>query len=314
MIAERTSMEQRIVKVNEDLQELCTHGTETFPMTVSHDDLTRFKDRHIRCHWHNDLEIVILQHGAVHYQVGDFIYLLSPGQGLVINSNVPHSAAPYQDSHVILLTVIVRLVFLYDIAGSDIEQNCLRPFVSSSLSHIFLDPKEEWAKKFIAGMHEIDDLFVNRPRFFELKIKSILCSCFFHLLSENSDKMTTAPPSDSERLHTLHILLEYIHSHYNENISLRDLAAEAHIGRESCCRLFKQMIGKTITEYITDYRIRRSIPLLDENICSITQISERLGFSSPSRFAHAFRLRIGQSPRDYLHQKQVDHNTFSSPM
>ena len=62
--------------------------------------------------------------GTVRYQIWQDSFELFPGQALVINSNVPHSAFPVQNSQVVLSTVIIRPVFLYDAPGSDIEKSC----------------------------------------------------------------------------------------------------------------------------------------------------------------------------------------------
>ena len=56
-------MEKQVITVDQNLRELCEHGSPAFPMTVSHDDLSLFLDQYIRCHWHGDLEIVVVQKG-----------------------------------------------------------------------------------------------------------------------------------------------------------------------------------------------------------------------------------------------------------
>jgi len=97
--------------------------------------------------------------------------------------------------------------------------------------------------------------------------------------------------------------LEYIHAHYEEPLSLRDISLQIHLTKETCCRLFKKMTGKTIRQYLTDYRISQSIPLLLSGRYSVSQISQITGFSNSSRFASAFRERTGKNPKEYLHPK-----------
>lgn len=50
-------MSMRKILVDDTNRELCPHGTESFPMTVSHDDLWDFEGKSVPIHWHNDLEI-----------------------------------------------------------------------------------------------------------------------------------------------------------------------------------------------------------------------------------------------------------------
>lgn len=300
-------MERRIIKVDGNLRELSEHGTAAFPMTVSYDDLYLFENRCVRCHWHDDLEIVVIRQGTVEYQIGSRQFLLSPGHGLVINSGVPHSTLPCKESHVTMIAIIIRPEF-FGTAGSDIEQNCLRPFLrNKNLPAVHLSPANEWANALLHRLNQVEQYYTSRPFAFELKIKSLLCDCLFELLAGNQEKIASYQPFSQEHLRTLKLLLDYIHEHYPENIQLQTLADLVPLSRESCCRFFKQMTGKTITQYVTDYRISQSLRLLSEGQYSVTQAAELTGFSSASRFAQAFRLRMGTNPKEYLQQGKRPH-------
>ena len=74
---------------------------------------------------------------------------------------------------------------------------------------------------------------------------------------------------------------------------------KVHLSREVCCRLFKKMTGKTITGYLEEYRVNKSFSLVQSGQYSMTQITEMVGFSNPSRFASAFRKRFGCNPGEY---------------
>ena len=84
-------MSMRKILVDDTNRELCPHGTESFPMTVSHDDLWDFEGKSVPIHWHNDLEISLPRKGESIYQIYQKSYHLNPGEGLLINRNVPHS-------------------------------------------------------------------------------------------------------------------------------------------------------------------------------------------------------------------------------
>lgn len=296
-------MEKQVITVDQNLRELCEHGSPAFPMTVSHDDLSLFLDQYIRCHWHGDLEIVFVQEGQVSYQIHENQLLLSPGDILLINSDVPHSAQPVKNSHVILLTTIIQPIFLYDALGSDIEKECFRPFLKNQhLPYVLLNSEEAWIEQIRSDLHLVDDYFSRRPYGFQLKIKSLILGIFFEILTHKQDDLGSYLPANQENLRRLQLLLDYLHGHYQEPIPLQSLAENVHLTRETVCRFFKQMTGKTVTQYLTDYRIRQSLQLLSEGRYSIAQVAEQNGFSSPSRFASAFRRRMGCNPKEYIHQ------------
>lgn len=56
------------------------------------------------------------------------VHTLIPGQAIVINSDVPHSAVPIKNSHVMIDTIIIQTAFLSETPGNDIDRNCLSPF------------------------------------------------------------------------------------------------------------------------------------------------------------------------------------------
>ena len=62
-------MAKRTILVDSARRELEKHGTETFPMTVNHDDLWSFEGKNVPIHWHNDLEINLIREGEAVFQV-----------------------------------------------------------------------------------------------------------------------------------------------------------------------------------------------------------------------------------------------------
>lgn len=134
-----------------------------------------------------------------------------------------------------------------------------------------------------------------------MKVKSLILDCFYQLLLENKNKFKNHCPSSQEALRRLRIMRDYIHEHFNQPFSLTGLANHTLLSRESCCRIFKQMTGVTISQYMTEYRVMRSLPYLADGKYSIAEVSALCGFSSQSRFAAAFRSKMGCNPNQYLH-------------
>ena len=64
-------------------------------------------------------------------------------------------------------------------------------------------------------------------------------------------------------------------------------------------RLFKKMTGKTITGYLEEYRVNKSLPLVQSCQYSMIQIADMTGFSNASRFARAFHRQFGCNPGEY---------------
>ena len=293
-------MAKRTILVDSARSELEKHGTETFPMTVNHDDLWSFEGKNVPIHWHNDLEINLIREGEAVFQVYQKSYRVRTGEGFLLNRNVPHSCSSPGNEHVRYSTILVRPDFLYGDFGSDVERKCFQPFLqNSAIPCIHLTGFDENGKEILQKLNQVEEAF-DRKRFcYELKIKGLLCEAFAMILYGHRQELTKFVPANLQELERLEKMLNYLNMHFTEVISLQDLADQVHLSREVCCRLFKKMTGKTITGYLEEYRVNKSFSLVQSGQYSMTQITEMVGFSNPSRFASAFRKRFGCNPGEY---------------
>ena len=293
-------MAKRTILVDSARRELEKHGTETFPMTVNHDDLWSFEGKNVPIHWHNDLEINLIREGEAVFQVYQKSYRVRTGEGFLLNRNVPHSCSSPGNEHVRYSTILVRPDFLYGDFGSDVERKCFQPFLqNSAIPCIYLTGFDENGKEILQKLNQVEEAF-DRKRFcYELKIKGLLCEAFAMILYGHRQELTKFVPANLQELERLEKMLNYLNMHFTEVISLQDLADQVHLSREVCCRLFKKMTGKTITGYLEEYRVNKSFSLVQSGQYSMTPITEMVGFSNPSRFASAFRKRFGCNPGEY---------------
>ena len=293
-------MAKRTILVDSARRELEKHGTETFPMTVNHDDLWSFEGKNVPIHWHNDLEINLIREGEAVFQVYQKSYRVRTGEGFLLNRNVPHSCSSPGNEHVRYSTILVRPDFLYGDFGSDVERKCFQPFLqNSAIPCIYLTGFDENGKEILQKLNQVEEAF-DRKRFcYELKIKGLLCEAFAMILYGHRQELTKFVPANLQELERLEKMLNYLNMHFTEVISLQDLADQVHLSREVCCRLFKKMTGKTITGYLEEYRVNKSFSLVQSGQYSMIQITEMVGFSNPSRFASAFRKQFGCNPGEY---------------
>ena len=106
-------------------QELKAHGTWSFPVNVSFEQLSRYERKSFLWHWHKEIELTILLQGEMQYQVNDTVYHLTAGEGIFCNSNSLHTASPYQDSDCIYISTTFHPRFLYGYEGSVLQSKYL---------------------------------------------------------------------------------------------------------------------------------------------------------------------------------------------
>lgn len=99
---------------------------------------------------------------------------------------------------------------------------------------------------------------------------------------------------------------QYIHSNLTDKIFLPELAKNVGYSPNYCAALFKKHTGYSIIEYLVNERIEEAKKLISENILSLQQIAETVGFEDYNYFSRTFKKTSGYSPTDYkrlVHQK-----------
>ncbi|WP_139125078.1 helix-turn-helix transcriptional regulator [Bacillus solimangrovi] len=93
--------------------------------------------------------------------------------------------------------------------------------------------------------------------------------------------------------------IEYIHNHFNEAITIEQLAKLEHYHPVYYSSWFEQVTGKSPKQYISDIRLQEAKRLLRETTWSVTFISHECGFSSLPSFTRWFVRLEGISPSTY---------------
>lgn len=94
----------------------------------------------------------------------------------------------------------------------------------------------------------------------------------------------------------------YIFNHINEKIYVDDIAKSLFVNKSYLTTKFKALTGKTLVEYITDIKIDEAKRLIKGSNESLSEISEKLAFSTQSYFQNVFKKKTGMTPSDYKEQ------------
>lgn len=100
--------------------------------------------------------------------------------------------------------------------------------------------------------------------------------------------------------------LNFIHSRYNSNLSVKELAAQAHLSTNHFSKLFKEYTNFSPQEYLQYYRINESKRLLEETNHKIEWIAFQCGFSSSQYYIRIFKKYEGITP--YQFQQNIIRN------
>lgn len=94
--------------------------------------------------------------------------------------------------------------------------------------------------------------------------------------------------------------IEYIDNNYTlADISLEMLSEELHFSVSYLGKLFRDMTGKSIKEYITEKRVEQAKELLETTGMKVKDIGEMIGYPNTQSFIKIFKKYHGETPGEY---------------
>jgi CheY-like chemotaxis protein/AraC-like DNA-binding protein len=153
----------------------------------------------------------------------------------------------------------------------------------------------------VKGIDSGADVYLNKP--FNMNVlkshlnqlinsRQILFNKYYNGVSENELKNTTS--IDKQFITNI---LEYVHENINDPaLNVENLADELLISRSKLYRKIKALTGLTANEFIKKIRLEKAKQFLENSDYSISEVSFKVGFSSPSYFTKCYKMQFGILP------------------
>ncbi|HZG74809.1 MAG TPA: AraC family transcriptional regulator, partial [Paenibacillus sp.] len=91
----------------------------------------------------------------------------------------------------------------------------------------------------------------------------------------------------------------YVEENFGYELALSSIASMFHLNETYLSGLFKQHVGMTFSDYVTQLRMNKAAELLKEGGFKLTDIAMLAGYSSASYFSTSFKKYYGMSPKEY---------------
>lgn len=287
---------QKIITAD-DLRETKQHGVPDFPLEYYVDDTREFFNHQINWHWHSEFEIVTVSEGQAICHIEKEIVILKPGESIFINSGILHSFG--SDSYAVMPNIVFTPDFIAP-ASSLIFRKYVAPVEQSSLMYVVFR-REEKEKEQIC--QQIDSLCTSlsveaRNELYIHNMLSQIWQILVEQIKPELENKKPLPQNDSSWV-SVPIMLQYIQTNYNSDISLQDIAEAGNVSKNTALRYFKQKIGISPVNYLIQYRISAACKLLKETSDKITHIAACVGYSNTGYFCRLFKKMTGVSPKEY---------------
>lgn len=281
------------------LREPYTHRTGTIPFSLHYTQVPKDDESALYCHWHTEIEIFYVAEGNLLFWVEDQQYNLNKGDAIVIPSNLLHRAQRVDQCPCSFYAVVFSPNLILDaFPYPEFSENAGPLLDTGSRSAVLLKSEKKLEEEVIFYLKQIFAFYRKEIRSCGLEICGLLFIIWQRLYLEHYAKLPSGKNSSTQN-QEIKKVLEYIQEHYNENISLDDLAVQCHLSRGYFCRIFKEAYGIKPFEYINRYRIVQASRLLLTSDKKITQVCNECGFNGVSYFNRMFYKYTGMNPSTY---------------
>lgn len=293
---------------NINLRENKIHGNFNLPFTTYFCEYNYNITSCIVTHWHEEIEIILIEKGTGEFKVDLDSYILKAGDILIIKPFSLHSMNTINDMHCSWITMVFNLGML----NSAITDGCLIKYFAPILNNehqlpLVINSECNGYNEIFISVKNIFNCFNEKNIAFELKIKSLLLY-LFSLFYENNlvlKKKNASVTNDATR--KIKIILNYIHENYMTELSISNIAHTCNLSQYYFMKFFKKYIGITCTEYINNYRLDTASKLLNATDKSITDISFEIGFNNVSYFNKLFKTKFKVTPKEFRNANKVVH-------
>ena len=212
------------IRIQDNRKEIKEHGDYAFPVNVCVETIQQYEQGRFLWHWHPEIELTWIMSGEMEYRVNDSVYYLKEGEGLFGNSNTLHSGYQVDKKNCSYLSVTFHPRFLYGYESSILQTKYV-DFITGNdgWASLKLEKDVGWQREVIDQMKMIYGKKKKKTVDYELRVHILLLEIwqkfyhYFHALPEQSRQ----PPNSLQRLRDI---IGYLQEHYDQNVSLEDVA------------------------------------------------------------------------------------------
>lgn len=257
-------------------------------------------------HFHNEYEIYYLLEGERYYFIEDQTYLVNKGYLVFINHNQIHKTGLAGDPHHDRIVLELNGEFLAPFFSS-IGEFSIEAFFSKHFGILKLSEEGQlYVENLLFDMvKEIQNKAPNYKSMVYMKLAELLI--YSLRLKEKESLSFKGETSQTPKHQKVHEITIYIAQNYTKINSLDDLAKLFYINKCYLSRIFKEVTGFTVNEYINIHKIKHAQEFLINSDYNITEIAVLLGYDNITYFERAFKKYTETTPLKY--RKKMLHYT-----
>ena len=247
-----------------------------------------YRDMSESQHLHTDVELLYVVEGSINIKIKDAVFTLKRDDVFVINSSIQHSIETVEKS------IVCSIMYDYQILVHILKKPnsffmCNSSVDKSKSYNEIIRLCRDVVYQHVASIKKTDSLM------YSMLYKLLDELVEHHMVDDTNSEISENHDADEK----LQIIIHYVHTNYQDGISLSDLAKQMYTSTSTLSRLFKKQTGTYFAEYVNQVRTRYAIDELLYTEKNMTKIAMDCGFSNASAFTKVFREIYNMAPTEY---------------
>ena len=255
-------------------------------------------------HWHREVELIYVTKGTISLGIDDVPYKLSEGEIAFIGGGLIHYVLASPGSE--------RFVYQFDLsyftAGNKENLDLQKLFAE------VLPISPQWQREDEATVRRLLEAMNLESEKQETGYQFALRAELFQLITlllrnvpkqaKQSKKIKKLATQDV--LEKLDVIFSYVEAHYQEELTLQNIAEVSGYSSFYFTKFFKKNTGKTFLTFLNEYRIDKAKWLLINSDLPVSEIITQTGFESDKTFCRLFKSSMAMAPLEYRNTMKIE--------
>ena len=274
-------------------QDTVRFSHEDFRVEIVPSKISSFNSRTPQL-FHPELEIKFFYEGEAWLLVGEDNIHAQPGDIVIANPYDIHSTIGVGDTPGKYVLILVDLGFFSQEMANDMDLVHLLLSKQLRFNHLIRNNKE--LNNLLSQLAKETD---PNKAYYRAAIRGLLQTIFVLLLRSEIDNQAVAHTQVNTKKYyaVIEPALQMVRTDYRTALNVDQLAELCNVSKSHFCRIFKLVTGRTVIQYITDYRLKIAKMLLEYGNDSIAHIADHCGFQDEGYFCRCYKRKYHQTPK-----------------
>lgn len=255
-------------------------------------------------HWHREVELIYVTKGTISLGIDDDPYKLSEGEIAFIGGGLIHYVLASPGSE--------RLVYQFDLnyfsTGNKENLDLQKLFAELIPISPHWDEKDETAIRNVLETMNREAEKQDSGYHFALKAElyKLLTKLLRNIPKQTKRLKKINKLATQDVLEKLDQIFNYVEEHYQEVVTLQDIAEFSGYSSFYFTKFFKKNTGKTFLTFLNEYRIDKAKWLLINSDLPVSEIITQTGFESDKTFYRLFKGSMDMAPLEYRNTMKIE--------